>query len=100
MFRLGVAGEVINSEEHVLTTSLQLNHPNDNTENINLGLEYWWHSTIALRAGYKTARTEEDYSLGAGLYVPTGFSDFRVDYAFTNFGRLGYVNRFSVQFQF
>ena len=100
MFRLGIAAELIDAEQHVLTTSVQLNHPNDNEENINIGLEYWWQNTIALRAGYKTARIEEDFSLGAGVYLPTAFTNFRVDYAFTNFGRLGYVNRFSIQFQF
>ncbi len=100
MFRLGIAAEVIETEDHILTTSVQLNHPNDNEENINIGMEYWWQNTIALRAGYKTARIEEDFSLGAGVYLPTGFTNFRVDYAFTNFGRLGYVNRFSIQFQF
>jgi len=100
MFRLGIAAEVIETEQHIVTTSVQLNHPNDNEENINIGMEYWWQNTIALRAGYKTARIEEDFSLGAGLYLPTGFTNFRVDYAFTNFGRLGYVNRFSIQFQF
>ncbi len=100
MFRLGLAAEVIDTERHRLTTALQLNHPNDNEENINIGIEYWWQGTLALRAGYKSARIEEDFSLGAGVYIPTAFSNFRVDYAFTNFGRLGYVNRFSIQFQF
>jgi len=100
MFRLGIAAELVDTEQHILTTSVQLNHPNDNEENINIGMEYWWQNTVALRAGYKTARIEEDFSLGAGLYLPTGFTNLRVDYAFTNFGRLGYVNRFSLQFQF
>ena len=55
---------------------------------------------IALRAGYKTARIEEIFSVGAGLNYPTSYTDLRIDYAFTNFGRLGYVNRFSMHFQF
>ncbi len=100
LFRLGIAGELYETEGHRLTTSVQLNHPNDNEENVNFGVEYMWRSIIALRAGYKTARIEEDFSLGAGLYLPISNTDLRFDYAYTNFGRLGYVNRFSMQFLF
>jgi len=100
IFRLGLAGEIIRSENNRLTSSIQLNHPNDNEENINIGLEYMWRNLLALRAGYKSARVEEDFSLGLGVKVATSLSDIRVDYAFSNFGRLGYVNRFSLHFEF
>ncbi len=100
LFRIGVAGEIIDNEYHRITTSVQLNHPNDNAENINLGAEYWWRDKIALRAGYKTAQVEETFSLGFGLHFPITLADFRLDYAFTNFGRLGVVNRFAIQLQF
>jgi len=100
MFRIGIAGELIDNEVHRLTSSIQLNHPNDNKENINVGVEYWWNNRLALRAGYKTARVEENYSLGFGVHFPIAIADFLMDYAYTNFGRLGYVNRFSIQLQF
>lgn len=100
IFRIGIATELIETESNRLTTSIQLNHPNDNTENINLGVEYMWQQLIALRGGYITARTERDISLGVGLYLPILNNTFRVDYAFSNFGRLGYVNQFSAHFLF
>lgn len=100
IFRIGVAGEFLNREEHRLTGSVQLNHPNDNAENINFGMEYWWNGTLALRGGYKTAQAEESFSAGLGLHFPINMADFRLDYAYTNFGRLGNVNRFSVQLLF
>ncbi len=100
LFRIGIASEIINNERYRITTSVQLNHPNDNAENINLGAEYWWHDRIAFRAGYKTAQVEETFSLGFGLHFPITLADFRLDYAFTNFGRLGIVNRFAIQLQF
>ena len=100
VFRIGVAGELVDNEMHRVTTSVQLNHPNDNAENINLGAEYWWNGIIALRAGYKTAQAEESYSAGFGLHFPISMADFKLDYAFTNFGRLGNVNRFALQLQF
>jgi long-subunit fatty acid transport protein len=100
VFRIGVAWEILDNEQHKVTNSVQLNHPNDNSENINLGLEYWWKDLFALRGGYVTARTEEDFSLGFGVHAPITMADFRLDYAFSNFGRLGNVNRFSLQLLF
>ncbi|NOX37087.1 MAG: PorV/PorQ family protein [Calditrichaeota bacterium] len=100
MFRIGIAMELVETENYKLTSSVQLDHPNDNKENINFGLEYWWNDMFALRAGYKTARVEENFSAGFGVRLPLGSTDFRLDYAFTNFGRLGYVNRFAMQFYF
>lgn len=100
VFRIGVAWEILDNEQHKITNSVQLNHPNDNTENINLGAEYWWNGRFALRGGYVTARSEEDFSVGFGLYVPIKLADFRLDYAFSNFGRLGNANRFSIQLHF
>ncbi|RMI09490.1 MAG: hypothetical protein D6681_07100 [Calditrichaeota bacterium] len=100
LFRIGVAAELMHSEQHRLTGSVQLNHPNDNTENINIGLEYSWNERIAFRGGFKTAQVEENFSAGFGLHVPISLADFRLDYAFTNFGRLGTVNRFAIQLMF
>ncbi len=100
LFRVGVATELIENENHRVTTSVQLNHPNDNAENINLGLEYWWQNRFAIRGGYKTAQAEESYSAGFGLNFPITLADFRLDYAFTQFGRLGSVNRFAIQLLF
>ncbi len=100
MFRIGIAMELMETENSKLTSSVQLDHPNDNKENLNFGLEYWWNDVLALRAGYKTARVEENFSAGFGLRLPMKTADFRLDYAFTNFGRLGYVNRFALQVQF
>ncbi len=100
MFRIGIAAEIFESEMHSLTGSIQLNHPNDNAENLNFGLEYWWKNFFALRGGYVSGRVEEDYSVGFGLHLPLSIADFRLDYSFSNFGRLGNVNRFSAHLQF
>jgi hypothetical protein len=100
LFRIGIAGEFYEREDHKLSGSVQLNHPNDNIENINLGLEYWWREMFALRTGYATARTEENFSAGFGVRVPVKGMGVNVDYAFSNFGRLGYVNRFALNLQF
>jgi len=100
IFRIGIARELLETESHRVTTSIQLNHPNDNTENLNFGAEYGWRNTLFLRAGYKTAQVEEDISAGFGIHWPLAMMDFKMDYAYSNFGRLGFVNRFSIQLQF
>jgi hypothetical protein len=53
MFRFGVAFDPVSTENSRLTIALDLNHPNDNYETINLGVEYGYLNTLFLRAGYK-----------------------------------------------
>ena len=53
MFRFGLAMSPVETETQRFTVALDLNHPNDNYETINLGLEYGYLNTIFLRTGYK-----------------------------------------------
>jgi hypothetical protein len=99
IFRIGISREFIDKEEHRLTGSIQLNHPNDNAENLNFGAEYGWKKTLFLRTGYKTAQVEENISAGFGVYWPMTYFNFRLDYSYSNFGRLGFVNRFSMHLE-
>jgi len=96
MFRIGFAFEPYESEEHKLTSSIQLNHPNDNSENFGLGLEYSWRKVFYLRGGYKFNVDEQNYSFGAGINAPISIAEFTLDYAFSNFEKLGSAHRFSI----
>lgn len=110
LFKIGFAMEPLQTDEHRVTTTLQLNHPNDNAENIRTGVEYEWNKSLALRAGMKRTigqalfgadeSSEDDVSFGFGVSVPVAFSSVAVDYAFTNFNRLGGTHRFSLAFSF
>jgi hypothetical protein len=53
IFRFGIAINPIENEASRFTVAIDLNHPNDNYETINLGLEYGYLNTLFLRAGYK-----------------------------------------------
>ncbi len=107
-FRLGFAMEPVQTDDQMLTTSVQLNHPNDNAENVRFGLEYAYQKTFFLRAGIKRTigqqflgedlTSEESFTLGAGVLVPMGLSVIGADYAFANYGRLGAVHRFNLSF--
>ncbi len=96
IFRIGFAIEPYESEEHRVTTSAQLNHPNDNSENLVFGVEYAWRKMLFIRGGYKLNVDEQNYSFGAGLNVPISIAEFTLDYAFANFERLGSAHRFSI----
>jgi hypothetical protein len=95
-FRIGFAFEPYETTEHKITTSIQLNHPNDNSENVSTGLEYNWRDIVYIRGGYKFNVDEQNYSVGAGFNVPITIADFTIDYAFSNFERLGSAHRFSM----
>ncbi len=96
MFRIGFAFEPIENEEHKLTASFQLNHPNDNSENVVSGLEYSWNRMLYLRGGYKLNVDEQTFSFGAGINFPISFANFNLDYAYSQFERLGSAHRFSI----
>ncbi len=100
IFRIGFATEVWNNEKNRLTTSIQLNHPNDNSENVNFGTEYWWNNILALRGGYRLNIDEESFTFGGGVKIPLSFFNFNLDFAYTNFGRLGNATRFSANILF
>ena len=96
VFRIGFAFEPYESEEHRITTSIQLNHPNDNSENVALGAEYAWQKMFFLRGGYKFNVDEQNFSFGLGIQVPISIAEFSFDYAYTNFEKLGSAHRFSI----
>ncbi|MBN1637740.1 MAG: PorV/PorQ family protein [Ignavibacteriales bacterium] len=92
LFRVGVAADIIKNNTHRLTTAIDAVHPNDNTESLNLGLEYGWNDIFFLRGGYHALferNTEKGFTLGAGLKYRIFSSIYaKVDYAYQNHGRL------------
>lgn len=96
MFRFGFAFEPIMNERATLTTSIQLNHPNDNSENIAIGAEYGWMKTLYLRAGYKFNVDEQSLSFGLGFNASISDYTLRFDYGYVPYTNLGGVHRISL----
>lgn len=96
VFRIGFAFEPYQDDENIITTSIQLNHPNDNSENVSAGFEYGWNRTLFLRGGYKFNVEEQNFTFGAGVNVPISIAQFSLDYAYSNFSKLGSAHRFSI----
>jgi hypothetical protein len=96
IFKFGFAFDPVKDETNILTMSAQLNHPNDNSENLAFGAEYGWSNFLFLRGGYKLNLEEEGLTLGAGVCAPLGFASVIVDYSYASFTTLGAVHRVSV----
>ena len=105
-FRLGLAYDIIDSGSNLLTLALDANHPNDNSERLNIGMEYWYRKMAAIRGGYKfrlgedRADDEEGLTLGLGIHLNLGRRVLSLDYAYADFGRLQQVHRVSLGLQF
>jgi long-subunit fatty acid transport protein len=103
-FRIGLAMDVVNNEEHRVTLAADALHPNDNDESVNVGGEYMFNNLIAFRVGYKSlflTNSEEGFTAGVGLnYNFTSDFGVRVDYAYQDFGVLDYTQHFSIGIKF
>ena len=96
IFRIGFAFEPYQTEDNRITTALQLNHPNDNSENVSAGAEYSWKDIVYIRGGYKFNVDEQNFSFGFGVKIPIRIAYCNVDYSYSNFTRLGNAQRFSI----
>jgi hypothetical protein len=102
-FRIGLAMNVVDilpldPEVHGLRVSLDAEHPRDYPEQVKIGLEYSFVNILSLRVGYVGPADERSMSYGIGLQKGFGTTGVGVDYAYTPFGIIGNVHRFSFQF--
>jgi len=100
VFRYGLAFEPHESARQRLTTSLEINQPADNAQVVKSGLEWTWQRRLALRTGYNFSADALHFSAGAGVYAGVGQAQGMLDYAFTEGGALGAINRLSLGIRF
>jgi hypothetical protein len=96
VFKIGFAFEPWMNKNNRITTSIQLNSPNDNAENLSLGAEYAYKDFFMIRGGYKINVDAETYSLGAGFKVPVSFAKVSLDYSLAQYSELGFSHRLSL----
>ena len=53
VFRVGLAMDILEGDLNKMTIAVDAAHPNDNTEFMNLGMEYSFNDFLFLRGGYK-----------------------------------------------
>ena len=108
-FQIGVAMDVFDlvgsaSSMHALNLKVDATRPRDFSEHFKFGTEYVFApvetASLALRAGLGQDAEEEGISLGAGLGYDMGSFRAAIDYAYTDFGVFGSLNRFALQIGF
>jgi len=100
LFRFGLAYALELNSQNKLTTAVDVIHPSNNIESMNLGLEYSFMNLFALRAGYQSLfdqSRENGLTLGFGIEASTKSSmGVGFNYAYSSWGLLDKVQRFSI----
>jgi len=103
-FQIGMAFNLMDltsmdPNTHALMLRVDAQRPRDFTEHVKFGLEYSFMQIAFLRAGFEQLGVSEEQgvSLGAGLRFNVQSIRFGADYAYTDFGLFGDVNRFGLQ---
>ena len=99
-FRIGIAMDVVRTEEIRATAAVDATHPNDNVEFVNSGLEMSWREILFGRIGYKSLflrDSEQGLTWGLGIhYGIVNVGTIKLDYGFADYGRLDNVQYFSL----
>jgi hypothetical protein len=103
MFRFGLGYNLIETANNKLVLGLDLVHPSDINETVNIGLEYGLAGKYFLRAGYiyntdlsyqQSVGWGQGISAGAGLaFTPVKNLDLKLDYGYRYQGILGGTHR-------
>lgn len=97
IFKVGACFSVVKSKNHALLASGEFQHPSDNVERANLGLEYKLKELLYLRGGYYISYDTNEYSGGFGVIINTGQeSRAVVDYSMVSMAALDLVHRLSL----
>ena len=100
LFRFGLAYQLDFDEKNSLIVGSNLNHPSNNVETVDVGLELKIFDSFYLRSGYQSLfadKAENGLTLGMGIsYRILDIASFQFDYSWSDWGLLTSVNRFSV----
>lgn len=104
IFRVGVSIKPIMMENQSVTLAVDALHPNNNSESVNLGMQYKLKipttGTFYLRGGYKALfmnESEFGLSFGGGMELRfLGNLGLKMDYAYRGVGILGKTHSYSL----
>ncbi|MBT59340.1 MAG: hypothetical protein CL393_07410 [Acidiferrobacteraceae bacterium] len=100
LFRAGLSYRMKLGSMASLLTTADVLHPANNTESINLGCELGLWNIFFIRAGYNNLfekNAENGFTLGGGvdMFYQKRWG-IRLDYAYADWGMLGYASRISL----
>ena len=105
-FRLGVAYDLIDDANNLLTVAIDGNHPTDNSERCTSGLSIGskirrpFEAATSCVLGPESAKDEEGITLGFGINTNLSSTALSLDYAFADFGHLQQAHRVSLGLKF
>ena len=104
LFRVGISYERDLGQLGSMLMAMDLNHPSNATESINLGFEYGFASMFFIRGGYESLLERDKINgmtMGGGIdYYFPGKTGIRVDYSWSDWGILENAQRFSIGLKF
>ena len=104
-FKVGMSMDMMDiiqpdQDLHKLNVAVDATNPRDNKEYFNLGGEYIFMNTLALRGGYSSFDNNGGLTAGAGVMQEVAGFLLAVDYAYAPFDIFDAVHRFTVRFSF
>ncbi len=97
LFKIGASFSAFRNENQRLLVALEFQHPSDNLERANAGLEYGLNEMFFARVGYHLNYDTDGLSFGFGAGLPTGETNkISADYSAVDMDAMGYVHRFTI----
>lgn len=100
-FTIGVSMDVMDftdfdKERHSLVVSLDAMNYRSHPAQVGIGIDYEFMKTFSIRGSYITENYENSFNVGFGARL----YGVAFDYAYSPYGLLGDINRFSVRFSY
>ena len=100
-FKIGISVVPLDKNDHKILTAIQLNHPNDNSENVRIGGEYSYKNLLYGRLGIILGRKNQRIpTLGLGMKMIVKNHPVRINYAFLPTSFVGLQHSLGINFQF
>lgn len=76
LFRVGVAIDALDIENHKIEMAVDAKHPSDNSESVDIGIEYGFNDLVFFRGGYRSlfSSQTEDQGITAGFGLKYDFA--------------------------
>ncbi|MFH1214217.1 MAG: PorV/PorQ family protein [Candidatus Neomarinimicrobiota bacterium] len=83
-------------QRHDLEVGFETEHPRDFKEKVKFGAEYCYHKLLILRTGYMCNYDERGLTFGMGICKEIDRFNFRLNYAYQDFGVFNSVHTLSL----
>ncbi len=99
-FQVGISMSPYVSDDFSVLLAVDVAHPNDNKEGVNVGTEVSILRRFFLRGGYRFGYDIEKATFGAGVSLPLGGLSLTFDYAYAMYDLLPNISRISLGMTF